>query len=648
MEQRAFKFYNIIPFSPGKEREQAENVIALEKETGIDIALYCLSLHPEGVPADRKVDSRIDSYRKFRDALKGSRIKTGILLQSILGHWPQLDEIREAWTTTVDIEGNTPRFCPLDENFRKYIFRTAALLARENPCFIMGDDDIRSSSPFSECFCEKHTAEFNRRTGKSFTPEEYRLAVKNCRIDDEIFTAYRQLRQDTVNGVCKLIREAIDSVDPAIPGGTCMPDWEQRFNGDASQIIAGKGQAPVMRIANGKFMEESPFDLSFNHLRSQALRDFWSEIPEVLDESDTFPHSLYSKSAIGMHTKLCSSIFAGLNGAKIWHVNCRVKDRMINRKYTLYLKKYQALYQTLTGVLKNARKEGIIIPLHNNFIQWHPDNTKENFLALDNWSNKFFGAYGIPFYGSFSFDSDGIYAIAGKNAVDRLTDEQLQKLMTRKVLLDGFAAQALTERGFSRYTGVKAEKKNFSCDLEISADRKNKYHLFRCQNIPFLSLTDPKAKVITELGHYEFNVPDNVSVTSPGTVIYDNHLGGRICTTAFCHDTLFANAQEERKMWLLNILEKLNGDILPFTAVENQHIMLLHRKLPSNTDILGFFNLGFDSMDNIELRCRRKISKVSFLRGEGCWQELPFEYKDNVLSVPLELRCYENAVLSIE
>jgi len=101
-------------------------------------------------------------------------------------------------------------------------------------------------------------------------------------------------------------------------------------------------------------------------------------------------------------------------------------------------------------------------------------------------------------------------------------------------------------------------------------------------------------------------------------------------------------------MWLLNILEKLNGDILPFTAVENQHIMLLHRKLPSNTDILGFFNLGFDSMDNIELRCRRKISKVSFLRGEGCWQELPFEYKDNVLSVPLELRCYENAVLSIE
>ena len=32
----------------------------------------------------------------------------------------------------------------------------------------------------------------------------------------------------------------------------------------------------------------------------------------------------------------------------------------------------------------------------------------------------------------------------------------------------------------------------------------------------------------------------------------------------------------------------------------------------------------------------------------GCWQELPFEYKDNVLSVPLELRCYENAVLSIE
>ena len=340
MKQDLFKFYNIVPCNIGREELQAQDVIELEARTGIDIALYSLTLHPEGFPAAKKAEVLIESYRKFSRALQGSKVRHGVLIQSILGHWPRVDKDEEQWARTIDLEGNISRFCPLDPGYRKYIFDTVAALAKEHPCFILGDDDIRSFSPRAECFCERHTAEFNKRTGSSFTPEQYRLAVKDSKVGDPVFTAYEQLRQDTVNGVCKLIREAIDSVDPSIPAGTCMPGWELRFNGSASRAIAAKGQPPVMRIATGRYMESTVVDFADNHLWTMALRQFWHDIPVVLDETDTCPHTLYSKSAVSVHAKLCSAIFAGLNGTKIWYINCHKGAVPINRKYTAILEKH--------------------------------------------------------------------------------------------------------------------------------------------------------------------------------------------------------------------------------------------------------------------------------------------------------------------
>ena len=154
-----FRFYNIVPCNIGREKLQAQDVIELEVRTGINIALYSLTLHPEGFPAKKKADLLIESYRKFSRALQGSKVRPGVLLQSILGHWPRVDKNEEKWTRTIDLDGKIYRFCPLDPDFRQYIFDTVAALTKEHPCFILGDDDIRSFSPKADCFCKLHTAE---------------------------------------------------------------------------------------------------------------------------------------------------------------------------------------------------------------------------------------------------------------------------------------------------------------------------------------------------------------------------------------------------------------------------------------------------------------------------------------------------------
>ena len=646
-EQENFRFYNVVPCNPGKEELQAQDVIELEARTGIDIALYSLTLHPEGFPARKKAEFLIESYRKFSRALRGSKVKPGVLIQSILGHWPRVDKDEEQWTRTIDLKGRKVRFCPLDPGYREYIFQTIADLAKEHPCFFLGDDDIRSFSPYAECFCERHTAEFNRRTGRNFSPEEYRLAVEQSKVGDEIFNAYEQLRQDTVNGVCRLIREAIDSVDPTIPAGTCMPGWELRFNGFASQAIAAKGQPPVMRIANSRYMETSNIDFAGTQLRSQALRQFWKDIPVVLDETDTCPHTLFSKSAISVHAKLVSAIFAGLNGSKIWYVNCHKGSVPVNRKYTAVLEKYRKYYPVLAGVMRQAQPEGVVIPMFDHFPNWHPGNFEEYFNTAENWVRQMIGIYGIPFTGSYDFTQDRIYAVAGAEAVNRFSEAQLKQLMTRKVLLDGAAAVALTERGFASGMGVSADMSEFRFNREISADGQRRYPFSKNPAVPFLKVLDPKAEVLTKFGYAPFISSPDIEDAAPAAVLYRNAGGGLICTTAFSQKVTFSWAQDLRKEWLIRILDRMNGKRLPFTAVENQWIMLLHRKLQSGENLLGFFNLGYDAMETLDIRCAEKPRKAELLLPSGEWQDLKTEWNDGILSLPVSLACYEPAVIRI-
>ena len=85
-KEPGYLFFNVVPCSIGQEQQQAQQMIELEKRTGIDIALYSLTLHPEGVPTSRKAEILLESYRKFSRLLSGSAVRPGVLIQSILGH----------------------------------------------------------------------------------------------------------------------------------------------------------------------------------------------------------------------------------------------------------------------------------------------------------------------------------------------------------------------------------------------------------------------------------------------------------------------------------------------------------------------------------------------------------------------------------
>ena len=648
MKMQKFQFFNIVPYSPGKEKEVAADMAEYQKRTGNDVVLYSLSFDPEGVPAMDKALRMIESYRKLKAELAGTPIRLGVLLQSVLGHRTRAEQQSENWTRSINIDGEPARFCPFDPRFQAYITEYITLLAKEDPVFMLGDDDIRSFSPKVVCFCPLHVAEFNRRAGTDYTSDQLREAVRDSKPGDRIYTIFDQLRRDTVNGVGALIRKAIDTVDPEIPAGTCMPGWEFRFNGETSKAIAGKNPA-VMRLGNGNYMERSPKDFPRNVVRTQIMREAHSDIPVVLDEADTCPHNLYSRASISFHAKLCSGIMSGLNGAKIWCVNAHKNGYPVSRNYTDILAENKGFYPALAEAAANSRKSGVIIPGHRNFPKWHPLDWKEFFVERETWADMLFGAYGIPFQCSFDLTrKDQVYAIAGEETVQRFSDDELRSLLSCRVLIDGRAAVALTQRGFSDLTGVKAEDTPFALTREVHVKTGQNYPISYVVFLPHLTLTDPAAEEMTVLVSEPFVGSGETENVGSGTVFFRNRLGGLICTTAFNMKMKGWDIYSEpRKDWLIEILDRLYGKPVPGIVLDQQYIMTLSREEKDGAQILSVFNLCFDPLKRIRIRCAGTPKTVELLGPDGLWHDVPYACSDDVLTVEKPMACYETAILRI-
>lgn len=647
-----FQFYNIFPCVPGDERQSAQDMIEYQRKTGHDIALYCLTLHPEGRPASNKAALYTESYRKVKAALAGSDVKLGILVQSILGHWPRVDKDEEPWTRSINIKGEPVRYCPLDPDFRNYIFTTIATLAKEKPVLFMGDDDIRSYSHEAECFCPLHVARFNEMTGKTFDGEQMREAVANCAVGDDIFVAFRALQQEMVDGVAALIREAIDSVDPSIPGASCMSYAEMRFHNTISKAIAAKGQPPMMRICNSYYCENSAKTLPHLVLLTQALRDAHKDVPVAIEESDTFPHSLYSKSSVSMNAKFIVSIMSDVFGGKTWYINAHKSGLPVNGNYADIIGEYDGLYQELTRTVRGSRKTGVAIPFHRRFLKWHPLRPSPNnefFVDSANWGERAFGLFGIPFYGTFDLEEDSVYALAGSDAIRRLDDEELMTLLKGKVIVDGPAAVELCARGFGEHLGVSASFKDMAYRFDFNDITGQQYPISKQSDIACLEVRDASVQVMSSLCYAAYsNSPEREKV-APSTVIYRNSLGGTVGVAAISIASMPAMNMwtDARKLWIVDFLDLVNGVSLPNVVMADQNVVAMCRRSQDGADVLAVFNVNFDPMETVEIRGTGEVHGIQRLAPDGTWVDVGWERRNGNIVIPERLECYRFLVLKI-
>ena len=647
-----FNMWNIVPPSIGKEDVAIKDIIEFHKRTGIDTVLYSMPLNPRNSEPYKHLEDSVASYRKIKAGLAGHPIKIGILIQAILGHVTNPTVVVDGWTRTYTSTQKAARFCALNPHFAKYIRTVGAKVAAEKPFFILGDDDIRSNNGGRECFCALHVAEYNRRFNGNFkTPEEYRQAVMNSKNTDQVYLNYEILRREGVANIGKFIREGINSVDPSIPGGTCCPGGEYHHYFDVTREFAAKNQPHMMRMCNAHYVEESPREFAYNVLKTQIYRKHFASIPSIFDESDTFPHAPHSKSAVSMHAKLVSAIFNGLKGTKLWYVNSTKNgDWKVSRCYTDVLAKYSKFYPALFDAVQGSTDGGVYVPGYISQHQLHSTNQYTPVLPMEkeNWAY-YMGIYGIPYSGEVRFDHPGVYSLRGAVAVNRLTDDQLMAMFKNKMFIDGSAAVELCKRGFSKYMGIETRTPDCFYNFEVYKENKKYIYARSLKEAPELVVKSPKAKVLTDIYATAYALKGDRNRVVPGSVLFENSLGGKILTVAFNSDEHFSlRAGMPRKNWMIYLLDHLDPETAQGSILNDTPVMSIKRKAADNSTLLMVCNLGYDPIEKLEIKLD-KAEKIELLNEKGKWVSVDFKRAcPKTVVAEVALPCYGLAVLKIK
>ena len=640
------QLYDIVPFSPGNEAVVVDDILRTHRETGLEIFLYSVSLDPRGNPAKENVHKAIESYRRIRDGIKGSDVKLGFLLQSILGHWKRVDREVEPWQRSIDVDGNPQRFCILDERFRAYIRDVAVALASEKPCFILGDDDIRAYSGGKlECFCPLHTAEFNRRTGHTFTPEQYRDAVKSAMAGDAIATVCSALRDEIPVLVSETVRKGIDSVDAAIPSGSCMPGVATARMVPRVRAMCA-GHPAVMRFANGHYAEFGRLDISAIAVRTQLYNAYYRDkIDVMLDESDTFPHTSYSRGGRSYHAKLSMAFFLGLDGAKLWYVGMHRDGQRIPESLDRVFARQMPFYKTLHEAVRGSRSLGVRLPAREP-VASHPLRPEEGGFAMDEqWALNCLCVYGIPFYVDFSVAPGSVVLVESDKMVNSLAPTELDSLLSGRVFVAGPAVRALVARGRAGDIGCRPVAGDVAYTVERTVEGRVNLAISKEETVCPLGDLEPGAEKISELC---FSVSGNgtgAEAVAVGSAFFFNARGGRICSSAFtvpnCHG--FNDQNPGRKKWLSGLLRHLDPGFPPILANDEPNLTLV-RKASDGALLVYTLNLSYDEIMTPQYLCCEDVSSVEVLSCDGSWQPLRVKRAGDVISFDYRLAGFECAV----
>jgi len=605
-------------------------------------------LHPEGVPAREKVDRLVASFRKFAAALEGTKVKPCVLVQAILGHWPRNDKSLEPWTRTVDANGRQVRFCALDPRFGEYITYVFTEIAKTGPKFILTDDDVRAFSHEAECFCPLHVKLFNERRGTAYAEGDLRAAVRDGRPGEADYDAFMKMQRELIEEhVVGRARAAVDAVDPAIPGGICIPGEEHWYAEPSARRFAAKGQVPILRAATGNYCERlgatwMPWLVC---QMSGFVEYFRGHGVELLCEADTCPQNLWSKSARAFHAHMAMSAFLGMRGAKIWYVNClRETGAPVARAYTDVLADNSGFLDGIVRAVKNTTSAGVAVPCFTTHPGWHVVKcTSQSFFSDEEYGDRDYecgnagifacAPFGVPYRLSRDFgDTDAVFLLSNASEVERLTDAELEKLFAGRVFVFREAALAMTRRGRCDLLGVEAAAKDVLFTAEhvketgavISVSPK----IDLCTELKKL----PGAESLSDFVFRPYVGAPDLPVVAPASVFFRNRLGGAVVTSAY-HGRMNGLHQlsEDRKAWFVGCIDRLRGDREAVVCGNDLDVLCAERRAADGARLVMAVDLNPDPVRLFRFRAGN-VTKVEVLGSHGNWRSAPF-VRDGVWTV---------------
>ena len=646
--EEKLRIINIVQLSSEHKEEIIKDLLRIQRECGITDVAFMMPLHPEGYsPTQAKAKYLRDLFIEMRKPLENTGLCVGILIQSTLGH----AATEAGFKRRVNAKGVTAiSLCPLDPEFQDYIKDAVAIVAATKPAFMLVDDDFRLARHGSPgCFCELHMASLEKAVGRAFDRENLLAALEGKSTEAvALKKTWNTVRLESLLVVARKIREAINSADPGIPCGFCICDdggMELDFAHAIEKTLAG-GNPKFVRVHNSWYMSQDPRDLLSRLYWTSAQIQTMKDIPEILAESDTYPHNRYCTPAKALNAQIIFSLAHGCTGLKLWISRLYGFEPESGKAYREMLKANIGLYRTLRNLIPHVKWQGPTTPFCSEISELPASG---NQIRSDNWSCSVLGRMGIPCRTGSNAESDVFMLTGGEIA--KFSDDELKNFLSKSVMLDGSAAEALTARGLASLAGVKADSpKNWKADLEFLNDdiingksRKREFVIAALSpGLAFRLKPDEGAKIriLSTIRSWPFWSSAERKDIGPGLVLFENQLGGRIATFA-CKAGFTPFLHETRREQLLGVLGWLNRIPLPVTIDSDIDIYAMHGTIDSQAgggELLCVFDLNMDSLEEIKLRFGGKApSSIEVLCGDGGWKTLKWKENTNS-SITVKIR----------
>jgi len=630
------RFYNVISIVPGKEQACVDNLGRLKAECGLDTFAAMAPFHPEGHPLLKKTEEFMARYRIVRDAVAAKGIRGGILVQSLINHGDRATpELDVPFTRIIAVDGTVCNycFCPLDKGFQDYARGIITLMAQESPEFILLDDDFRMSHhrPVSQgCFCELHMAALNSKFGHNLARNEMTgVLERNDKNAQELGKQWDRVLLDGLMEMSRVIRSAIDAVNPSIRSGACMPGRQAATIAAVVNTLSGNVR-PIVRVNNANYMEHAPSASCMVGLQASRMKRYIPEGAEVISESDTCPHHLYSMSANALRHQIAASLLHGTEGAKLWITDLRNGENGEGANYRKMLADSRGFFETLCEFSKTVAWQGPSVSYPPHSVQLPVERNEDNPFAENGcaWGNLLI-RLGIPFV---EVENAPVRMLSG-DAPRRFGKKELESFLHGGLILDGAAARYLDAMGFAEQMGVKVENAclRYSHEYFEPGDPINGVtgglQLATAHHFEEKRLT-PLAGTVHLLSRFmaqPWFQTETQRIVAPAVTLYKNKLGGRIVVFAQpLADSFFLNPK--RRVQLAGILDWANCAPLPH-AVHDQACAMLYGNIKNSEEhAVAFINYCPDRINPLMLRipAANELKEIKQLGIDGDWHSIRF------------------------
>ena len=294
---------------------------------------------------------------------------------------------------------------------------------------------------------------------------------------------------------------------------------------------------------------------------------------------------------------------------------------------------YDALANYVDGIEWVGANSAFLIQERYDYSLKHPGRYHEN-----TWANKCFERLGLPFYFMEPTEKAKLTFLEDR-IVMHMTDEQIRAAFEGTVCMTGEVAEDLISRGYGellgiavkKWEGVPASCESFGFDPSATCTVQKDCRMITVVNdrVETLSWSCRYAAGKLEKLSPAVTVLERgngkLSVVFAGTPNADhNYMEG------------FAFLNESRKRQLIDIFNR--AEALPIYYDGDEEVILRAGRIKDGRLLAGFFNLGYDPLEELDLVLDFTPERIAYLAPNG--KEIGLEYtqgKDGRVKVQTKL-----------